>query len=82
MPLRGAFDASGGMAAPVDADGLCGLLKGLVGRLLPQQPHPVARALLRQHRHALAGLVVAVAHHQVDVRVAGIPTGLVDRRQP
>ena len=70
------------MAAPVDADGLHGVLKGLVDLLLPQQPHPVARPLLGQHRHAPAGLVVAVAHDQVHVRIVGVPARLMDRGQP
>lgn len=70
------------MAAAVDPNGLCGLRKRRVGRLLPQQPHPVARPLLGQHRHPPAGPRIAVTHDQVHMRVGGILPGLVDGGEP
>jgi hypothetical protein len=70
------------MAAPVDALRPPRLPQGGVGGFLPQQPHPVASALLGQQRHPPAGVDVSVPDDQVGVRVRSIVPGLVDRRQP
>jgi hypothetical protein len=70
------------MAAPIDARELSRLSQGGIGGFLPQQPHPVASALLGQQRHPPAGVDVAVSDDQVGVRVRSVVPGLVDRRQP
>ena len=49
---------------------------------LPQCPHPLHGPLVRQLRHALARAVVAVPDDQMHMRVARIPAGGVNGRQP
>lgn len=82
MPLGPLFDAAGGMAAPVDPRRFLRLLQGRVGHLLPQGPDALASPFLGQQRHPLAGDGMAVADHQMHMRVVRVRSGLVDGREP
>lgn len=82
MPLGALLDAAGGKTAPVDPRRFSRLLQGGVGHLLPQQPHPVARALVGQQRHTLAGRYITIPDNQVRMRIVRVGPGLVDGGEP
>lgn len=82
MPLRAFPHAAGLMAAPVDPRRLCRRRKSGIAGVFPQQPHPVARAFFRQHRHALAGRHITIPDDQVRMRVVRVLARLVDGGEP
>ena len=82
MPLWALLDTAGGKTAPVDPRRFSRLLQGGVAGFLPQQPQPVARALVGQHGDALARPGIPVADNQVRMRIVRVGPGLVDGGEP
>lgn len=70
------------MGAVIDALHGSGLLERAIDHLRPEFAHTVACPFLREQRHALAGVRIAIADNQVGMRIARVLPRLVQRRQP
>ena len=70
------------MGAPVDPLGpSCGL-QGAITVPLPERPHTMDSALVREFGHTAACLRVAVPQDEMGVRVVRVRAGGVNGRQP